>query len=90
MTKLKINSYWKAMQSKIIMLLSPKPEIENDYVDKVVYLLRRDFDVRTQNDILLQIGKKLSEAREADMVRMESDYRMLNENYALLNSKMAY
>ena len=81
---------WNELKAKMSMLLSPEPEIENDYIDKVVYLLRRDFDTKTQNNILLSVGKKLSELREEDMRKMESDYKFLQENHISLNSKFAY
>ena len=88
MKKLKL--YWNTLKSKMYIMLSPEPEIEHEYIDKVVYLLRRDFDTKTQNDILLSVGKKLSELREQDMRKMESDYKFLQENHISLNSKLAF
>lgn len=88
MKKLKI--YWNNMKTKMYIMLSPEPEIENDYIDKVVYLLRRDFDTKTQNNILLSVGKKLSQLREEDMRKMETDYKFLQENHMSLNSKLAF
>ena len=85
----KLKQKWNELKAKMSMLLSPEPEFENDYIDKVVYLLRRDFDTKTQNDILLSVGKKLSKLREEDMRKMESDYRFLQENHASLNAKFA-
>ena len=76
------------LKLKLFLFLSPEPEVQSEYVDKVVYLLRRDFNSKTQNDILLAIGNKLSKLREEDMVKMENDYRILEENYNILNSKM--
>jgi len=86
----KLKFYWINMKTKMSIMLSPEPEIENDYIDKVVYLLRRDFDTKTQNNILLSVGKKLSELREQDMRKMESDYKFLQDNHMSLNSKFAF
>jgi hypothetical protein len=69
--------------------LTPVPEIEEEYVDKVVYLLRRDFDTQTQNNILLAVGKKLSVLREQDMRKMEEDYKILQQSHVNLNSRFA-
>lgn len=67
----------------------PEPELEEDYSDKVVRLLRKDFDVQTQNEILISISKKLAELRLEDMKKMEKDYKVLEESYAHLNSRIA-
>ena len=61
-----------------------------DYVDKVVYLLRRDFDTETQNKILLTVGKKLSQLRNQDMRKMEEDYKILQQSHNNLNSRIAF
>lgn len=78
------------MRSKMSTFLNPQPEIEEDYIDKVVYLLRRDFDTETQNNILLAIGKKLSELRDQDMRKMEEDYKILQQSHNNLNSRIAF
>lgn len=80
---------WNKMRSKISTFLVPEPEIEEEYVDKVVYLLRRDFDTETQNNILLAIGKKLSALRDQDMRKMEEDYKILQQSHQNLNSRIA-
>ena len=70
--------------------LTPVPEIEEEYIDKMVYLLRRDFDTETQNNILLSVGKKLSAARDQDMRKMEEDYKVLQQSHLNLNSRIAF
>ena len=72
------------------MFLTPEPEIKDEYIDKVVYLLRRDFDTKTQNDILLSIGKKLSVMRDRDMLKMEDDYKILQQDSMNLKSRIAF
>jgi hypothetical protein len=69
--------------------LSPEPEIQSDYVNKVVYLLRRDFNSKEQNEILVSIGTKLSALREKDMRQMEQDYTVLQHNTNLLKERLA-
>lgn len=88
--KVKFNNLVKKAKTRLNTWLTPIPEIQEDYVDKVVYLLRRDFDVKTQNEILLSIGKKLSELREQDMRKLEENYKVLQENHTVLNSRMAF
>lgn len=86
----KVNSIWSTIRTKMFLLLSPEPEVKSDYIDKVVFLLRRDFDTKTQNDILLSVGKRLSELREQDMRKMENDFRILQEDTVSLQSKFAF
>jgi hypothetical protein len=76
------------LRSRISTFLSPEPEVQEDYVDKVVYLLRRDFDSKQQNEILLSIGTKLSTLRDNDMLQMERDYTVLQHNTLLLKERL--
>ena len=77
------------VRAQLSAFLSPEPEIQNDYVDKVVYLLRRDFNSKEQNEILVSIGTKLSALREQDMRQMEKDYKVLQDNTILLKERLA-
>jgi hypothetical protein len=73
---------------KILDFLTPQPEIQEEYVDKVVRLLRRDFNTSQQNEIILSITKKLSEEREKDMRKMEENYQVIQRDANFLKSKM--
>ena len=86
----KVKNVWTKMKLKMHELLTPVPEVEDEYVDKMVYLLRRDFDTETQNNILLSVGKKLSELRNEDMRKMEKDYKILQQSHVNLNSRIAF
>jgi hypothetical protein len=77
------------VRTQLSAFLSPEPEVQNDYVDKVVYLLRRDFNSKEQNEILVSIGTKLSALREKDMRQMEQDYKVLQHNTSLLKERLA-
>lgn len=84
-----MKKFFQSMQTKLSAFLTPVPETEKEYVDKVVYLLRRDFDTQTQNQILLSVGTKISKLREEDMRKMEKEYAILQENTNTLKNKMA-
>ncbi len=81
----KLLNYYK---SKLSAFLTPEPEVQEDYVAKVVYLLRRDFNTEQQNEILLSIGTKLSTLRDNDMLQMERDYTVLQHNTLLLKERL--
>ena len=86
----KVNFIWSTMRTKMFLLLSPEPEVESEYIDKMVFLLRRDFDTKTQNNIVLSVGKRLSELRKQDMRKMENDFRILQEDTESLQSKFVF
>ena len=69
--------------------LEVEPEVQAEYVNKVVYLLRRDFDSEDQNAILLAIAIKLSVLREKDLDQMSKDYANLQENTNTLKHRLA-
>jgi hypothetical protein len=81
--------FFNNIKNKLSLLLSPEPEIKEDYVDKVVFLLRRDFNSQEQNEIILAIGEKISKLRAEDMRRMEENYQNLQKNTNILAQKMA-
>ena len=83
-----MKKFFLLLQKQAILLLSPEPEIQEDYVDKVVHLLRRDFTTTEQNTILLSVAQKLSELREQDMRRMEKEYKDLQESTYTLRTKL--
>lgn len=77
------------LRKKLLEYLTPQPEIKNDYVEKVVYLLRRDFNTQEQNDIIIAIGKRICEEREKDMSRMSDEYADINEGLNELRNKFS-
>ena len=77
------------LKTYLSTVLSPEPEIQSDYVNKVVYLLRRDFDSEQQNEILVAVATKLSVLRDQDLAQMEKDYANLLEYNNTLKHRMA-
>lgn len=80
----------KTWRLKLLAFLTPEPEIKNDYVDKVVYLLRRDFNTTEQNEIIQSVTKKLSDLRELDMTEMALNYERLQRDAINLRSAIAF
>ena len=70
----------KNWRVKLLAMLTPEPEIKDEYAEKVVYLLRRDFNTTEQNEILLSITKKISELRDLDIIEMELNYERLQRD----------
>ena len=59
---------------KLDKLMEQEPQVKSEYVEKVVYLLRRDFPIEEQNEIMLEVTKKLNQLRLQDMDKMARDY----------------
>ena len=59
---------------KFDKLIEQEPQVKSEYVGKVVYLLRRDFPIEEQNEIMLEVTKKLNQLRLQDMDKMARDY----------------
>jgi len=76
-------------RTQLSLLLNPVPEVQGEYVNKVVYLLRRDFESQAQNEILLAIATKLSALRDQDMREMEKEYETLQKNNTILKHRLA-
>ncbi len=75
---------------KMLLLswLNPEPEIQEEYVDKVVMLLRRDFTTTEQNKIVVSIARKLSDLRQEDMVKMTKEYDVLQKDTIILKNQI--
>lgn len=80
----------KTWRVRLLGYLTPEPEIKGEYVDKVVYLLRRDFTTREQNEIVQSITKKLSDLRDQDMVDMAKTYDILQKDTLYLRSAISF
>ena len=84
-----MKKFFNYIRIQLSNILSPEPEIQNEYIDKVVYLLRRDFDSEEQNEILVAIATRLSALRDQDLRQMEKDYANLQEYNNTLKHRLA-
>jgi hypothetical protein len=71
---------FRLFKVKLLAFLTPEPEIQQEYVDKMVILLRRDFTTTQQNEIVISVVKKLSELRQEDMDKMSIAYDILQKD----------
>lgn len=81
-----MKKFLKLWKIKFLNYLTPEPEIKSEYVDKVIYLLRRDFTTAEQNEIVTSITRKLSNLREKDMADMAHKYDILQKDMLHLRS----
>lgn len=83
-----MKKFFKKLRVKALEFLTPEPEIQSDYVDKVVTLLRRDFTTAQQNEILFSVARKLSSLREQDMNELAQKYETIQKDNNTLNTSI--
>lgn len=65
-----------------------EPMMKAEAVEKTLYLLRRDFDMADQNDIVLTLIKKLHDRREKDIVAKEQELETMRKESDKLKEKV--
>jgi len=75
--------------NRLHLFLKPEPVVKTEYIDKVVYLLRRDFPIKEQNEIIIAIVNKLHALRDKDMREAEEAYKELQDHAQALKSRFA-
>jgi hypothetical protein len=80
----------KTWRVRLLAFLTPEPEMKEEYVAKVVYLLRRDFTTKEQNEIIQSVTKKLSDLRDQDMTEMSLKYERLQKDALHLRSAIVF
>lgn len=76
-------------QRKIENFTKNEPIPKAQAVERTIYLLRRDFDMQTQNEIMFSIIRKLNEKREADLIAKEEELRKMREQKELFEAKLS-
>ena len=66
-----------------------EPMMKAEAVEKTLYLLRRDFDMADQNDIVLSLIKRLHDKREADIVALHQKMETMREETQKLREKVS-
>lgn len=70
--------FFTALKNKVAKkfdkFIEAEPQVKDEYVDKVVYLLRRDFPIEEQNEIMVAVTKKLNKLRAEDMDKLAREY----------------
>lgn len=65
-----------------------EPMQKAEAVEKTLYLLRRDFDMADQNDIVITLVRRLHDRREADLIKLQEQMDMMKEQSERLKEKV--
>ena len=74
---------------KFDKFIEAEPQVKGEYVGKVVYLLRRDFPIEEQNEIMLEVSKKLNQLRLQDLDKMARDYEHTQKHTNAFRTSLA-
>jgi hypothetical protein len=65
-----------------------EPIMKAEAIEKTLYLLRRDFEMDEQNDIMLSLIRRLHDKREYDIIQMENKIQMMKEQTNKLKERV--
>jgi hypothetical protein len=65
-----------------------EPMMKAEAIEKTLYLLRRDFDMSEQNDIMLSLIRRLHDKREADLIKLQKQMDMMKEQSDKLKERV--
>jgi hypothetical protein len=90
--KRSVNLLFHALKRKAKMkfenFTKHEPMMKAEAVEKTLYLLRRDFEMEEQNDIMLSLIRRLHDKREADIIQLETKIEMMKDQTNKLKERV--
>lgn len=65
-----------------------EPMVKAEAIEKTLYLLRRDFEMEEQNDIVLSLIRRLHDKREYDIIQLENKIEMMKDQTNKLKERV--
>jgi hypothetical protein len=88
----KLNLFVQALKRKVRTKFDDftkhEPMQKAEAVEKTLYLLRRDFTMSEQNDIVLSLIRSLHDRREADIVKLHHQMEAMRNETQKLREKI--
>jgi hypothetical protein len=78
----------RKLKNKFENFTKQEPMMKAEAVEKTLYLLRRDFDMADQNDIVITLVKRLHDRREADLIKLQEQMDMMKKQSERLKEKV--
>jgi hypothetical protein len=76
-TNLLFQAVRRKVRAKFENFTRHEPMMKAEAVEKTLYLLRRDFKMEDQNDIVLSLIRRLHDKREKDIIELEAKIEMM-------------
>lgn len=88
----KLGLFYQAVKRKVKTKFEDftrhEPMMKAEAIEKTLYLLRRDFDMAEQNDIVVSLIRSLHDKREADMIKLQEKMNDMREQSEKLKEKV--
>jgi hypothetical protein len=87
-TNLLFQALRRKVRTKFENFTKHEPMMKAEAVEKTLYLLRRDFKMEDQNDIMLSLIRRLHDKREKDIIELENTIEMMKSQTNKLKEKV--
>jgi hypothetical protein len=87
-TNLLFQALRRKVKTKFENFTRHEPMMKAEAVEKTLYLLRRDFKMEDQNDIMLSLIRRLHDKREKDIIDLENTIEMMKNQTNKLKEKV--
>jgi hypothetical protein len=78
----------RKVKTKFENFTKQEPMQKAEAIEKTLYLLRRDFEMNEQNDIVLSLIRRLHDKREYDIIQMENKIQMMKDQTNKLKERV--
>jgi hypothetical protein len=87
-TNLLFQALRRKIKTKFENFTKHEPIQKAEAIEKTLYLLRRDFKMEEQNDIMLSLIRRLHDKREADIIQLETKIEMMKDQTNKLKERV--
>ena len=88
----KVGLFFQALKRKVKTKFEDftreEPVLKAEAIERTLRLLRRDFDMAEQNDIVVSLINRLHDKREADMIKLQGQMDNMREQSDKLKEKV--
>lgn len=78
----------RKIKNKFENFTKHEPMMKAEAIEKTLYLLRRDFEMAEQNDIVITLVRRLHDRREADIIQLETKIEMMKNQTNKLKERV--
>lgn len=65
-----------------------EPIVKSEAIERTLSLLRRDFTMEEQNEIVISLVQRLHDKREADLIKLQTEMDSMKEQSQKLKEKV--
>jgi hypothetical protein len=78
----------RKLKNKFEDFTKQEPMMKAEAVESTLFLLRRDFDMADQNDIVITLIRRLHDRREADLIKLQEKMDIMKEQSEKLKERV--